>query len=130
MSLEGMSKQKVVPVEPVLITVCHSFLTPDLAKRPAKQRSCLAAEVSLMDAGGGFCTALATAFHKGLSSLLVLPPPCCPCCVLIKLFVHPCRAAQSPPPPGQGTNFGFIFNLGVAFAAFCPLPPQTVVLSQ
>lgn len=37
---------------------------------------------------------------------------------------------QSYIEPGQGTDFKFIFNLGVAFAVFCPLALQTVMLPQ
>lgn len=100
--------------------MCLSFLVPDLAKRPAKQWACLAAEVSLMDVGGGFCTSLAKVFYKGLSSLLLLPPPRCPCCVL---FVQPCKTTQSPSPPGQGTDFEFIFNQGCSLWCILPSAP-------
>lgn len=37
---------------------------------------------------------------------------------------------QSYIEPGQGTDFKFIFNLGVVLAVFCPLALQTVMLPQ
>lgn len=46
------------------------------------------------------------------------------------LFLSSADNSFMPPhmEPGQGTDFEFIFNLHVAFAAFCPLAFQTVLL--
>lgn len=73
MYLEGMSKQKVMSLESVLITACLSFLVPELAKTPAKQWTCLSADISLMDTGQRICTSLAKVFYKGWSSFFCSP---------------------------------------------------------
>lgn len=98
------------------------ILVPNWAKRHAKQWSTLLLQPWWMQVGDS-AHLLPTYSLKGC--LPFLAPG-----VVLFLSSADNDFMQPYMEPGQGTDFEFIFNLHVAFAAFCPLAFQTVLLPR